>query len=161
MADTITLHIASVDTNTPPYVQVPTSTIAGFAGYTSVTFRSLGAFQKIESEGEEIQYIDGQIKGSIYLRESFDMQLVPFSYKVSTWDLSSWRALLPYLTKAKRYQHSWLELTAIGDFLGISSPYHSAANAIPVQLTDISFEDSDGFKNVTLTFRNTWYVPLT
>ena len=71
MADTITLHIASVDTNTPPYVQVPVSTIAGFAGYTSVTFRSLGAFQKIESEGEEIQYIDGQIKGSIYLRESF------------------------------------------------------------------------------------------
>jgi hypothetical protein len=161
MADTVTLHIATVDTNTPPYVQTPVSTIAAFAGYTSTSFRVLGAFQKIESEGEEIQYIDGQVKGSIYLRGSFDVRLVPFSYKVSLWDLSSWKALLPYLVKAKRYQHTWLELTAIGDFLGVSTPYHTAANAVPVQLTDISFEDADGFKNVTLSFKNTWYVPLT
>lgn len=160
MADTVTLHIATVDTNTPPYVQVAVSTIAAFAGYTSVTFRVEGGFKDIESAGDEIEYIDGQIKGSIYLREFFEVKLMPFSYKASDWDLGDWNTLLPYLVKAKRYQHSWLELTAIGEWLEIATPYHTAANAVPVQLTDISLEHENGYKRVVLTFKNPWYVPL-
>lgn len=161
MADTIKLHIATVDTNTPPYVEVAVSTIAGFAGYTSVTFRVEGAFQTIETAGDEIQYIDGEIKGSIYLREYFEVKLIPFSYQASDWDLSDYKALLPYLVKAKRYQNSWLELTAIGEWLQIATPYHTANYAVPVRLTDISLEDESGYKRVVLTFKNPWYVPLT
>lgn len=158
--DTITLHIATADTITAPYAEAPISSISALAGYTSTWFRAEGGGEGEEAEGDEVEYIDKEVRGSLYMRDIFEIHLIPFSVKASAWDLSDWAAIKPYIAKAKRYQHSWLELTAIADAIDISQPYHTVANAIPVQLTDVGSEMSGGYVKKTLTFRRKFVTPL-
>ena len=156
--DTITLHVASVDTTpTTPYDALAVSSINGFANHTQCDMKVFGAFKSPILEGDEIQYIDGEISGPLFMRDTFDVKLQPFTYKDSNNDLSTWETVIkPVLRKAQIHRHAWLELTQIGDFLTISQPYHASGSAIPVQLTEMNFEDSEGKKTVTLTFHKTF-----
>lgn len=129
----------------------------GFAAHTQCDMKVFGAFKSPVLEGDEIQYIDGEKSGVPYMRDTFSVKLQPFTYKESANDLRTWETVIkPVLRKAQIYRYAWLELSEISDFLDISHPYHETDKAIPVQLVEMSFEDSEGKKNVTLTFHKTF-----
>jgi len=153
MAHTFKLHIANEDTTTGRYDELLLSTIAGFAGYTSIEIQTRGAFEGYAFEGEAVKGLGGKIIRPISkMRNSFAVKLQPFTYKASDWDLSDWELLRLKLLKLQKTRCGWIELTAIGTALAISRPYHDATKAIPVQLTEFSFEDNEGKKSVVLTF---------
>ncbi len=160
-ADVFYLHVATADTTTAPYVEVPVSTIAGYAGYGLIPIRGVFIDAKPQEEGDEIEYIDKEKRTSLYMRDVISVKLFPFSYTASAWDLSDWERIKPYLAKAKRYQFSWLELTILANKMSVSSPYHTAANAIPVQMGNPDVETTtDGYMNVTLNFVRKFIVPV-
>lgn len=131
--------------------------MTGFASHTQCDMKVLGAFKSPVLEGDEILYIDGEKSGLPYMRDTFSVKLQPFTYKESTNDLRKWEtAIKPVLRVAQKYRYAWLELSEISDFLDISHPYHEADQAIPVQLVEMSFDDAEGKKTVTLTFHKTF-----
>jgi len=93
MADIIKLHAAQTDASTARYDSILTSTIASETGYTSIDMRCLGAFKEEVAEGDSIEYIDGEVRGSLYMRDKFSIRLIPFSYRASEWDLTDWAAI--------------------------------------------------------------------
>ena len=153
MADIIKLHVAQADTSTARYDEILVSTLTGFTGYATVNMRCLGAYKEETQEGDSVEYIDGEVRGGLYMRDTFPVKLIPFSYKASDWDLTDWAAIKTKLRTAQKYGHSWIEITELGDFLGVSQTYHTSGSAIPVRLMGMNVSDTgDGFKEVTLNF---------
>lgn len=153
MADVIKLHVAQTDASTARYDSILVSTIAAETGYATIDMRCLGAYKEEVAEGDSTEYIDGEVRGAMYMRDTFPIKLMPFSYKASDWDLTDWAAIKVKIRTAQKYGHSWLELTDLGSFLDISQTYHAAGYAIPVRLMGISVSDTgEGFKEVTLNF---------
>lgn len=155
MADTITIHTANVDTTTPkPYNEVLVSTIAGYSGYHSHVINVLGGFKSLSLEGEKKQYVDGEIRGLLYLRHNFDVKVAPFAFHSRDWDLNDLNDLETTILRMLG-KHTWIELTAIGEFLHISYPYHTAGKAIPVDIVGMDFEGDDQ-KSIVLHFQKKW-----
>lgn len=154
MADIIKLHVAHEDTSTARYDEIAVSTLTGFSNYATVNMRCLGAYKAEKEEGGSVEYIDGEVRGSLYMRDEFTLKLIPFSYRASEWDLTDWAAIKTKIRTAQKYQHSWIEITELSDYLSVSQAYHSANYAIPVRLFGISVDDNgEGFKEVTLNFK--------
>lgn len=156
MPDIMTIHTANVDTTaTKPYNSVLITDIDGFAGYAKQDVRVLGGFKKLSLEGDSKTYVDGEVRGLLYLRHSFDVPVVPFSFHTGHWDLGDLDDLETAIMKILGNK-CWIELTQIGERNSISYPYHATGYAIPVELMGLNFEDTEGFKSVTLNFQKRW-----
>ena len=148
--DEITLHYATADPNTSPYSSLAVATIAGYTGYGSISIRILDPGQRFELEGEDTQYIDGEIRGATEHRRIFEMVIVPFSYKSGSWDVGDLEAIVAALRK----KHKWLELNNYSTQFNRNSAYHTSAHAIPVEVADIqhSNDRKTGAESLSVKF---------
>lgn len=154
MADTITLHYADVDTSTAPYSEILITTIAAFTGYGSISIRVYDPGKRFELEGEETKYANGEIRGTLDMRATFELTIVPFSYKASSWDVADMEAIIAAL----RHNYKWIELTNYGTQFNRVAAYHDATKVIPVELRSIEESNSrkDGVQSLTLKFAKVW-----
>ncbi len=154
MADTITLHYANVDTATAPYNEILKTTVAAYSGYGSVNIRVYDPQESTELEGETTNYANGEIRGSLDMRGTFELVVVPFTYQNSAWDVGDLETIITALRK----KYKWLELTTYGSAYGRATAYHDATKVIPVEL--ISMERSNdrarGVRMLTLKFAKVW-----
>lgn len=154
MADTITLHYANVDTETTPYAEILKTTVVGYTGYGSVNIRVYDPGKQFQMEGEETKYANGEIRGSLDMRAEFELNVIPFSYKASSWDVGDLEAIIVALRK----KHKWLELNNYSTQFNRNSAYHDASKVIPVELRSIDqgVSRKDGTQSITLKFAKVW-----
>jgi len=154
MADTITLHYADVDTETTPYDEILLTTVAAYTGYGSVNIRVYDPGKRFELEGEETKYANGEIRGSLDMRATFELAVVPFSYVASSWDIGDMEGIIAAL----RHPHKWLELTNYSTLANRAGAYHDPTKVIPVELRSVEESNSrkDGIQSITLKFAKVW-----
>lgn len=152
--DEITLHYATSDPNTAPYSSLATATIAGYTGYGSINVRVIDPGQRYELEGEETQYIDGEIRGKTDYRKIFELIIAPFSYKGSSWDVGDIDAIIAALQKP----HKWLALNAYSTQFNRNSAYHTASHAVPVEVLDFQHTNDRkaATESLTVKFSKKW-----
>ncbi len=158
MADPImTIHTAYSDVAGKPYNEILVSTIAAYTGYAKYDIQVLGGWKKTRLEGENITYIDKEIRGMIYMRKTFTPKLAPFTVHPSNWDVSHLTDIENLLFTVTKYQQCWIELTKIADFMNIAEPYHQVGYAIPVRLMNLEYDDGEnGFKKITFGLEKTF-----
>lgn len=152
--DEITLHYADEDPNTTPYASLATATIAGYTGAGSVNIRVYDPGQIFALEGDETTYINGEIRGKTTFRKEFELVVVPFSYKASSWDVGDLDAVITALRKNSK----WIALNAYSTQFARNSAYHTVSHAIPVELTDFNHtkDRQHGTESISIKFRGKW-----
>lgn len=126
-----TFYRADADGATSSYTEVLKTTLAGYSGYGTTTAYIVAPENGEEYTVEELQDIGGWVTSSFTVRDTFTMELYPFTFNDgSSPDLTDWKTLRTWLT-AKT--HLWVAITA-----GTRAYPSDTTKAHPVIITAIS-----------------------
>jgi hypothetical protein len=153
-SDVIGIFGADEDTSVAPYDEILSATVAGFSGVSSMSVRVYAPGRLMELEGDETRYANGEIRGALDMRQAFNVEVVPFTYKASAWDENDYNSLCTLLRKPFK----WLQLNQWADAFDRGVDYHGALSVIPVELLEMSsgIDKQRGLITLELVFKKVW-----